>query len=53
MRRLLGLGKFFTFLIRSGYFANDLCSVLCSDLAVKQIDEPFVLSSDDRNEWVL
>ncbi|QDS70037.1 hypothetical protein FKW77_003933 [Venturia effusa] len=27
--------------------------VLCSDLAVKQIDEPFVLSSDDRNEWAL
>ncbi|EON66616.1 hypothetical protein W97_05862 [Coniosporium apollinis CBS 100218] len=27
--------------------------VLCSDMAVKQIDEPFVLPSDDRNEWAL
>lgn len=40
-------------LLFRGYFANHLCSVLCSDLAVKQIDEPFVLSSDDRNEWAL
>jgi hypothetical protein len=34
-------------------YANCVISVLCSDLAVKQIDEPFVLASDDRNEWAL
>ena len=27
--------------------------VLCSDLAVKQIDEPFVTEADDKNEWAL
>ncbi|KAF2457272.1 Pep3/Vps18/deep orange family-domain-containing protein [Lineolata rhizophorae] len=27
--------------------------VLCSDSAVKQIDEPFVLQSDNREEWAL
>ncbi|CAK3937910.1 Vacuolar membrane pep3 [Lecanosticta acicola] len=27
--------------------------VLCSDMAVKQIDEPFITSTDDRNEWVI
>ncbi|TKA76860.1 hypothetical protein B0A49_02947 [Cryomyces minteri] len=27
--------------------------VLCGDVAVKQIDEPFVLPSDDRGEWAL
>jgi vacuolar protein sorting-associated protein 18 len=33
--------------------ANLRGSVLCSDMAVKQIDEPFILGSDDRNEWAL
>jgi hypothetical protein len=28
-------------------------SILCSDFAIKRIDEPFVLDSDDRNEWAL
>ncbi|RDL35342.1 Uncharacterized protein BP5553_07273 [Venustampulla echinocandica] len=27
--------------------------ILCSDFAIKRIDEPFVLPSDDRNEWAL
>ncbi|KAI9679115.1 MAG: hypothetical protein M1829_001785 [Trizodia sp. TS-e1964] len=27
--------------------------ILCSDFAVKLIDEPFVLPSDDRSEWAL
>ena len=28
-------------------------SVLCSDMAVKQIDEPFVTASESRDEWAL
>jgi hypothetical protein len=28
-------------------------SVLCSDLAVKQIDEPFIAANESRNEWAL
>ncbi|KAA8572452.1 hypothetical protein EYC84_003072 [Monilinia fructicola] len=27
--------------------------ILCSDFAIKRIDEPFVTSADDRNEWGL
>ncbi|KUJ11730.1 uncharacterized protein LY89DRAFT_786602 [Mollisia scopiformis] len=27
--------------------------ILCSDFAIKRIDEPFVLPTDDRNEWAL
>lgn len=27
--------------------------ILCSDFAIKSIDEPFVLPTDDRNEWAL
>jgi hypothetical protein len=30
-----------------------LNSILCSDFAIKRIDEPFVLATDDRNEWAL
>jgi hypothetical protein len=29
------------------------CSVLCSELAVKLIDEPFVSAMDDKLEWAL
>ena len=28
-------------------------SFLCSEFAVKQIDEPFTLPSDDEAEWAL
>lgn len=28
-------------------------SVLCSELAVKMIDSPFIKSSDDKGEWAL
>ena len=28
-------------------------SVLCSDYAIKRIDEPFVGPDDDKDEWVL
>jgi hypothetical protein len=28
-------------------------SVLCSDMAIKQIDEPFVSAKDDVDEWIL
>jgi hypothetical protein len=31
----------------------DVNSILCSDFAIKRIDEPFVLATDDRNEWAL
>ncbi|KAI5459961.1 Pep3/Vps18/deep orange family-domain-containing protein [Mariannaea sp. PMI_226] len=27
--------------------------ILCSDLAIKRIDEPFITKSDDLNEWAL
>ncbi|TAQ90432.1 hypothetical protein B7494_g1230 [Chlorociboria aeruginascens] len=27
--------------------------ILCSDFAIKRIDEPFILPSDDKNEWAL
>jgi len=27
--------------------------VLCSDMAIKQIDEPFITSQDNREEWAL
>jgi len=27
--------------------------ILCSDFAIKRIDEPFVLDTDDRNVWAL
>ncbi|KAI0019011.1 vacuolar protein sorting protein-like protein DigA [Xylariomycetidae sp. FL0641] len=27
--------------------------ILCSDYAIKRIDEPFVAANEDRNEWVL
>ncbi|KAH6684324.1 vacuolar protein sorting protein-like protein DigA [Halenospora varia] len=27
--------------------------ILCSDFAIKRIDEPFVLPTDDKNEWAL
>lgn len=28
-------------------------SVLCSELAVKVIDEPFISATDDKEEWAL
>jgi len=27
--------------------------ILCSDFAIKLIDEPFVLESDDKTEWAV
>ena len=33
--------------------ANKPNSILCSDFAIKRIDEPFVLETDDKNEWAL
>lgn len=36
-----------------GVIANSTPSILCSDFAIKRIDEPFVTSADDRNEWGL
>jgi hypothetical protein len=28
-------------------------SVLCSEMAVKMIDAPFITRADDREEWAL
>jgi len=28
-------------------------SILCSDYAIKRIDEPFVTAADDLSEWAL
>ena len=28
-------------------------SVLCGEMAVKLINEPFITSADDREEWAL
>ena len=30
-----------------------MSSVLCSELAVKMIDSPFIANSDDKGEWAL
>lgn len=30
-----------------------VCSVLCSEMAVKMIDAPFVTGADDLGEWAL
>lgn len=30
-----------------------LNSVLCSELAVKLVNEPFITASDDKDEWAL
>lgn len=29
------------------------CSVLCSEMAVKLVDEPFVSATDNLEEWAL
>ena len=41
------------FLNRELNLANLYRSILCSDIAVKIIDEPFVGLEDDENEWAL
>jgi hypothetical protein len=33
--------------------ANVVHSVLCSEMAVKMIDEPFIAEGDNREEWAL
>jgi hypothetical protein len=62
---VLGEFPFLLPLITSFYWWQDGCgnwdewlmcavnSILCSDFAIKRIDEPFVLPTDDRNEWAL
>jgi hypothetical protein len=32
---------------------TDVLSVLCSDMAIKQVDEPFVSAKDNVDEWIL
>jgi len=29
------------------------CSILCSEFAVKAIDQPFIGPEDDKDEWAL
>jgi hypothetical protein len=53
MRLLLELGEFNTYVPREIVEANNVSSVLCSDMAVKQIDEPFVAASESRDDWAL
>lgn len=47
------LGKFFYHIGGVSCLANSRNSILCSDFAIKRIDEPFVTSADDINEWAL
>lgn len=28
-------------------------SILCGDLAIKRIDQPFVSDADDKSEWAI
>lgn len=53
MRLWLLLGKLFScyFYVEEG--ANEVSSILCSDYAIKRIDEPFITADDDKGEWAL
>jgi hypothetical protein len=56
MRWLLLLGECSIYIFRLTVedVANlKFCSILCSEYAIKRIDEPFVLPSDDLREWAL
>ena len=33
--------------------ADIVTSVLCSEMAVKQIEEPFITAADDPREWAI
>lgn len=33
--------------------ADGFGSILCGDLAIKQIEEPFVTDDDDGREWAI
>ena len=46
-------GEFFPPFGATARVLMTLDSVLCSEMAVKQIDEPFVLPSDDKEDWSL
>jgi hypothetical protein len=36
------------------HFTNHLvCSILCGDHAIKQIDKPFIADSETADEWAL
>lgn len=32
---------------------NDENSILCSDYAIRRINEPFIKDDDDKDEWAL
>jgi hypothetical protein len=34
-------------------FIDNFHSVLCLDMAIKQIDEPFITQRNNREEWTL
>jgi len=51
---LAGVGKLCLFLhggLRKN--ANAYDSVLCGEMAVKLINEPFIKATDDKAEWAL
>jgi hypothetical protein len=51
---LLGrLGKFLSSRLEASNSVANRCSVLCSEMAVKLIDEPFISATDDKEEWTL
>ena len=39
--------------LRSSELIIRLHSILCGDLAIKSIDEPFVTDDDDTEEWAI
>lgn len=41
---------FFAFLVT---LLTMQCSILCSEFAVKAIDQPFIGPEDDKDEWAL
>lgn len=52
MRLLLLAGKSYALHWLSFMLILD-CSILCSEYAIKRIDEPFVLPTDDLQEWAI
>lgn len=41
--------------VRRGRITTDIScdSVLCGDYGIKQIDEPFIRDTDDKEEWAI
>lgn len=39
--------------LASKQLINQFYSILCSDFAIKRIDEPFITRDDNLDEWAL